>query len=480
MKPLAKTHFPLAKTLILLLALPVLAVLVSGCGGKRESEYPYGYTTRVLVDESTGIQNYGISWEPAISADGRYVAFNAPLQFYDGKAAYGITSSVFVYDRKTGETVCASAGSDGKPVDGYHAVISADGRYVAFTSGSDNLASIDTNQYIDIYVRELKTGKMVLASMASNELPANARSLRPSISADGRYVAFESEASNLVKDDTNEVADIFVADLDSGKIRRVSVASDGTEANGPSFSGVISASGRYVTFLSEARNLAAGVEAMGIFLYDLDKDETVFITDEQGIVVAHSTRPAISADGRFVVFSGGHNDSVYMLQDYGLYLYDRKSGKVEFLVKGLGGELPESPAYNPSISKDGRYVAFESSAGNLVAGDTNQQVDIFVLDRKENTIQRVSVSAQNIPGDMNSYDPALSADGQHVAFVSEARNLTAGYPTGAIGVFMHDISKWGDFPSIDARRFGQAEPFADPYPPPTRVPLSYPYPAPPP
>jgi Tol biopolymer transport system component len=481
MKPLAKSHFDIARSLFLPLALLAFAILLSRFGAARKepaeeipsAEFPYGYTTRVLVDETTGIVNYGVYWHPSISGDGRFVAFQAPSKSYS-------MESVYVYDRKTGETVYASIGQDGKPVEGGTPIISAEGRYVAFGSNSTNRFNNNNFPIADIMVRDLQSEQTFLVSMAYNEQPADSASYEPSISADGRYVAFESGASNLVKGDTNHLTDIFVYDLKTGEMKRVSVAPDGTQANGASHNGMISGSGRFVAFFSEANNLAAGsLPGMGVYLHDLETGKTVSISAAQGIVVEYATPLAINADGRYVVFLGGHMPKYPQdVEDYGLYLYDRLSGTAEYLVKELKGRLPINLGYAPSISADGRYVAFESTATNLVSGDNAGYNSIFVLDRQTGTIRRVSVSSQNVEADGTSSDPSISADGQHVVFVSEARNLVEGYVHGALGVFIHDLSNWGDYPSIDARRFSQATPYPGPYPPPTNLPPSYPYPYP--
>jgi Tol biopolymer transport system component len=458
-----RPYLYLAKCLLLV----ALAALAYGCGGKRTEtpEYPNGYTTRVLVDESVGIDNVGEGWDPSISGNGRWVVCHA-------------AGAAFLYDRKTGGTVRVSIGQDGEPAAGDQPVISADGPYVAFLS-----YRLDSNgrfQNTDIYVRDLKEVRTILVSRGYNEQPANGSSFEPSISADGRYVAFESTASNLVADDTGSTSDIFVYDLKTGKMRRASVASAGTEANGPSNRAEISGSGRYVAFYSQASNLVEGYSAaLGVYLHDLDTGKTIAVTAGQSIPAEQAPRLAINGDGRYVLYLGGHIPSNLVdRKDYGLYIYDRKNGKTEFLVKGADGKPPDSVTYNPSISSDGRYVAFETSARNLVAGASNGYPNVYVLDRKKGSLRLVSASSQGIQGDGSSSYPFISADGQHVVFVSAARRLVEGYPRGAIGVFIHDLSDWGDYPGIDARRFGQATPFSGPYPPPERAPFSYPYPVP--
>ena len=257
-----------------------------------------------------------------------------------------------------GETTRLSVASDGSEGNGSSALpaISADGRYVAFESLARNLVSDDTNNFADIFVHDRQTGETTRASVASDGAEANHASLAPGISADGRYVAFWSSASNLVPDDTNDTADIFVRDRHTGETTRVSVSSDGTEANGFSaFIPTISADGRYVAFQSSATNLVSG---------DTNNFADIFVHDRQ---TGETTRASVAGDG-----TEGNNSSDY-----------------------------------PSISADGRYVAFHSSASNLVPDDTNDTADIFVHDRQTGETTRVSVASDGteVSRPYNSYSP---------------------------------------------------------------------------
>lgn len=476
--------------MVLPLGLLVFTILVSRCGTKLtfpvqeipSMKFPYGYTAQVLVDEATGIKNYSMDWEPSISANGRYVAFNAPVEYIDFEKKTGYsTNRAYVYDRKTGAVACASTMSNGTLVDGHDATISANGQYVVFASNSSPLTGTHSTRYTNIFVRDLTAQSTTLVSMAYNEQPADGSSARPSISADGRFVAFESDASNLVKGDTNESKDIFVYDLKTGRMQRASVNPDGAQSDRPSQGGVISASGRTVAFLSQTRNPGSNNPGyMDLWVYHLDTGRATRINLGQNFVAAFFTGLAINADGRYIAFTGGKITSdPNKLDGYGLYFYDQLNKKVDFLVKGLNGEPPDNIAEYPSISADGRYVAFESSAANLIRGGPKKVGEIYLLDRQTGKIQRVSVSSRNDPADDYSFTPNLSADGQHVVFGSLARNLVEGYVHGAIAVFIHDVSNWDDYPSVDTHRFSQATPFPGPYPPPTVIvqPI-YPYPSP--
>ena len=216
--------------------------------------------------------------------------------------------------------------------------ISADGRYVAFISSASNLVDGDTNGFADVFVRDRKTGTIERVSLADDGTQANASSALPEISADGRYVAFRSTASNLVPGDTNGFTDVFVYDREIGTIERVSVAADGTQGDNHSHASSISADGRYVSFASSDSNLVSG---------DTNNRRDVFVRDRQA---GTTERVSVANNGM-----QGNDDSM-----------------------------------SPSISADGRYVAFWSGASNLVPGDTNGGSDIFVYDRQTHSIERVN------------------------------------------------------------------------------------------
>ena len=225
-------------------------------------------------------------------------------------------------------------------------------------------------------------------------------SYSPSISADGRYVAFESISPDLVAGDTNVKVDIFVHDLQTGTTTRVSVDSAGTEGDNESNSPSISADGRYVAFESFATDLVAGDTngLFDIFVHDRDVDGNGTY-DEPGPVGVSTVRVSVASGG--------------------VEVYD--------------------PSYSPSISADGRYVAFESISPDLVAGDTNVKVDIFVHDRQTGATTRVSKDSAGVEGNGNSNAPSMSADGKSVAFQSDADNLVAGDTLGFPDIFVDDL-----------------------------------------
>jgi len=340
-----------------------------------------GVTIRVSVD-SSGNQGNGSSEDPSISSDGRYVAFHSWASNLVAGDTIG-AQDIFFHDSVTGETSRVSVDSSGNQGNGhsFSPSISSDGRYVAFWSMAGNLVPGDTNGDVDVFVHDTVTGETSRVSVDSSGNQGNGFSYWPSISSDGRFVAFVSWASNLVAGDTNGAWDVFVHDTVTGETSRVSVDSSGNQGNGDSFSPSISSDGRYVAFHSWASNLVAG-----------DKNEVndVFVHDT---VTGVTTRVSVNSSG--------------------------KQGK--------------GSSENPSISSDGRFVAFHSNATNLVAGDTNGAYDVFFHDTVTGVTSRVSVDSSGNQGDDVSYSPSISSDGRYVAFSSEATNLVSGevIPSGS-------------------------------------------------
>jgi Tol biopolymer transport system component len=399
----------------------------------------------------------GANTASPISADGRYVAFTS----FASTLVVGDTndtSDIFFHDMVTGSTTRVSVASDGSQatagtvdphVNSVNPSISADGRYVAFTSPAPNLAPGDTNDRNDIFVHDMVTGSTTRVSVASDGTQANGAGFPDyfypsSVSADGRYVTFGSAASNLVPGDTNNTPDMFVHDMVTGATTRVSVASDGTQANGPSeFYASISADGRYVAFVSDASNLVPGDTngTTDIFVHDMVTGSTTRVSvasDGSQGEVYQSIDPFISADGRYVAFDTTASnlvpDDTNGTED--VFVHDMLTGSTTRADVASDGTQANDFTGAPVISPDGRYVAFHSDASNLVPGDTNGTTDVFVRDMVTGSTTLASVASDGTQGNNFSEMPSVSADSQYVMFFSRASNLVPGDTAGTYDVFL--------------------------------------------
>ena len=270
--------------------------------------------------------------------------------------------------------------------------ISGSGRFTVFETSAANLVPGDTNGESDVFVRDSKSGRTERVSLRSNGAQGNSWSGYAAVSGNGRFVAFTAEASNLVQGDTNGVQDVFVHDRRTDTTTRISVNSRGRQGNDDSAYPSISATGRYVVFSSGATNLVP--------------------TD-----------------------ANGFDD---------LFVHDRATGTTRLVtVRSNGVQANASTGYiNPgAISADGRFITFDSQASNLVKGDTNAVADVFVRDLATGTTARVSVSSTGDEGNGASHDPSISADGRFVAFPSVATNLVESDGNADQDVFVHNRSE---------------------------------------
>ena len=327
--------------------------------------------------------------------------------------------------------------------------ISADGRFVAFDSNASNLVPGDTNNTTDIFVRDLSTNTTTLVSVSSSGDRGNGYSSASltSISADGRFVVFESDATNLVPGDTNNERDIFVRDLLTNTTTLVSASSSGERGNNDSLSNSISANGRFVAFRSFATNLVPGDtnNTSDIFVRDLLTNTTTRVSvDSAGNQGNYTSEnfPSISADGRFVAFQSYATNIVPgdTNNQSDIFVRDLSTNTTTLVSVSSSGDRGNGRSALPSISADGRFVTFESDATNLVPGDTNNRQDSFVRDLLTNTTTRVSVSSSGDQGNDLSIPSSISPDGRFVAFASQASNLVPGDTNNAVDVFVVDLT----------------------------------------
>ena len=339
-----------------------------------------------------------------------------------------------------------SVDGGGAQGDGYSglAVITPDGRYVAFSSLASNLVPVDTNPSNDIFVRDLVAGTTEVVSVDSAGVQGNGQNIYPSISADGRYVAFHTFAHNLIPNDLYLGVDVFVHDRDTGATEKVNLTSSGGQTvSGPSFEPAISADGRYVAFHSSATDLVPGDTngKFDVFVRDRVAGTTERVSLSTGGLEGDngSSNPAISADGRFVAFSSTANNlggGNFGTSD--VFLHDRVTHTTELVSVSTGGTAGGGDSSIGAISPDARFVAFSSTSWNLVAGDSTIGFDAFVRDRLLGTTQRVSLSTSGAQANDDTTAHSISADGRFVGMRSLAQNLVTGDTNAVADVFVRD------------------------------------------
>ncbi|MFO1036405.1 MAG: hypothetical protein U1E45_06145 [Geminicoccaceae bacterium] len=412
--------------------------------------YPEGVTQRVSVGPG-GVQANGASSNDSIgvSASLRYIAYSSAAT---NLVAQRTSGSVDVYytDLAIGRTLLVSRSWDGRRATGpsLQATMTPDGRYVAFLSLADNLVPGDTNHAVDVFLRNMRTGKTELVSLGTEGRQGNSHSFGPAISADGRYVAFYSLASNLVANDTNGALDVFVRDRLNATTTRVSVGPGGVQGNGtnsifPLQHVAMSADGGVVAFLSDASNLVPGDTngTLDVFARDLVKGTTELVSRSNNKQAdSYSVYPSLSVNGRFVAFASEATNIVPKDTNgvADIFVRDRKTQTTRRVNLGPDAVQANGESALPTISPDGTMVAYASIATNLVAGDTNGFVDIFSSSTTDTFTVRNSIAYDLAQGNGNSISqPAVTARGRFVVYSSEATNLVPGDTNGVADIFVH-------------------------------------------
>jgi Tol biopolymer transport system component len=360
-------------------------------------EFPSGMALR-FVGMGQWVSSAGSSQQD-ISADGRYVAFLSHYTY--GPGDNNVNDDVYVRDRMTNTYTRVSIPIGGAVANGAseRPSISADGRYVAFASAASNLVPGDTNGAVDVFVRDLVAGTTVRASVSSTGAQVNGISRDPDISADGKIVAFTSTAFELIPSDANGMVDVFVRDLDAGTTSRVSIRTGGGEADQPSTSPALSGDGRVVAFISQATNLIAGDtnSRIDVFVHDRMSGvtERVSVSSTGGEANQSSSIPTVSYDGRFVAFDSSANNLAPGVGVGGtVYIRDRQA--ITTLPLGFR-------AQGLSLSGDGRY---------LVGHTSNSYA--FVRDRFASQTFTFGATANDY-----MYFPVISRNGRYVVLLSE-------------------------------------------------------------
>jgi Tol biopolymer transport system component len=388
------------------------------------------------------------SGSPNLTGNGRFVVFNSDSALVvpdDTNSA----RDTFLYDRQTDTVERVSLSATGQEGDDRSdtGFASEDGRSVTFSSKATNLLPGGTAGISQVFLKDRETGDMQLLSVTPAGDPGNSISIPSGISADGRYVAFWSYATDLVDGDTNGYAEVFLRDLQAGTTERLAVSGSGAQSDkGVAESCSLTPDARFAAFGSGSTNLVSGdTNALSdIYLRDRQLGTTERVNVASGGAQAtggDSHRPRLSPNGRYVVFysratnlvPGDSNGFV------DVFLRDRQAGTTERVSVTDAGAESNGESYDADVSADGRYVVFASDADNLVPGDTNGQSDIFLRDRQTGSTTRLSLADGGAQAEGNgSGNSQISNDGRYVCFDSGATNLVPGDTNGAWDVFLLD------------------------------------------
>ena len=424
----------------LVAALTTLVAALAAVGLAAHSE---GSIERISVS-STGAQGNGDSEASSISSDGRYVAF---VSFADNLVPEDTNGAadIFVRDRLNGAIERVSVGANGRQSDGDSGVlnlmggadISADGRYVAFSSMASNLAGRDSNQNSDVFVHDRATATTELISVSLSGDPAGG--IDPSISGDGRFVSFTSFAFDLVPGDTGFRSHVYVRDREAGTTERVDVATDGTLGDNEAFTSELNADGRYVAFDAFSDNLVPndGDGSVDVFVHDRQTGVTEGISTVAPAtgLFRHSSLSSITDNGRFVGFSSAETNIVPGDTNNwnDAFLYDRDTDTVERVSVGTGGVEGDRGSFAVHAREDGRVVIFGSDATNLVAGDTNDAVDVYRRNLETGVTERLVWDDQQFGFDIGADD--ITPDALVVPMSTRAALL----PEQDVGFFASDV-----------------------------------------
>lgn len=387
-------------------------------------------TTDRLVKHEVAIEPNGSSSVPRISGDGRFVVFSSAASNLVMNDTNGV-ADIFIIDRSTHQISPCSVLSESDVLANNHSTdpsVSDDGRYVVFTSAASNFSEGDTNNSLDVFVHDRQTGGTYAISMDGDGNFGDNHSYNAVISRDGSFIAFRSFATNLVANDTNNSSDIFLFQVSNGALTRVSVSSFGVEAGGDSNQPQLSDDGRYVVFTSAASNLVGSDSNSlpDVFLHDTETGSTTIISRTTGGLIAngYSLDPAISGDGRFVAFRSSATNLVASdtnsMDD--IFVYDRDLSTMERVSVNSKGVESAAVSRAPQISEDGQFVSFISDTTNMGSIDKNNVSDIFVFDRNLHTTRRVNITNSKSEGNGPVLSFSMDSTGAFFAFESEATN----------------------------------------------------------
>ncbi|HEV2846774.1 MAG TPA: hypothetical protein VG477_18105 [Thermoanaerobaculia bacterium] len=406
-----------------------------------------------LVSRVTETIFSNVSQAPKVSGDGRFIVFWSVFP----------SSGIFLYDRSSGATALIT-----EDVSSRDPVVSANGGFVVYSSGASNVVPKDFNEAEDLFVYTTATQSSTAVTLRAPEMPSLTPPLASAaraISADGRYVVFESAASDLIAgqlDRNQGGSDLFRFDSVTKSTLLVSRAAGSAVAtgNGESESPSISADGRFVAYVSLATDLVAGVTEANnwedVFLFDRVTGATTLVSrSAAGNTTANvlSRNPVLSADGRYIAFESQATDFLPGIEDHNsgrdVFLYERESGSIRIVSRSVtaANATGDSDSYGPVLSSDGRYIAFESWARNLVPGQVDpdfqsggQTPDLFLHDRVTGTTVLVThgPGSPAVATGEGGSSPAISADGRFLVFYARGDDLVSSVPNDESNVYLYD------------------------------------------
>lgn len=420
------------------LGIVLVALLLVSAGVPAAAYVPPGTVQRVSATEDVTGKSAGAT-PGAISGDGSTVAYSATAALV-ASDTNGATD-VYVRDLGTGALERVSVASGGGPADAASGrpSLSRDGRFVAFDSDASNLVPGDTNGVKDVFVHDRVTGTTVRASVTSGGGEASGASTNPSLSDDGQVVSFQSTAEDLVATDANDAPDVFVRDLAAGTTEIATVSTEGVQGsvNVNSQYSSLSGNGRFVVFVGRFP-FAAGAGERNPFddVYVRDRalgvTELASVASDGGPANGNCFYPSISSDGRYVAFGSFATNLVPhdMRGPAGAYVRDRLAGTTERITTPDGAEL-DNVLGVPRLSGDGRSVTGNVLATNFGPADDNDTTDVYVVDLVDRTVELVSATPAGVAGNAFSHSPDISDDGRRIAFFSAATDLVRDGVTGS-------------------------------------------------
>ena len=403
-----------------------------------------------------GVDPNGPSGDPSIGGNGRFVAFASVASNLGPAVGNGRISNVYLFDFFAGSATLISRGMNGAPANGPSTTpsVSADGSVVAFASTATNLVPGTPRHQSDIFVK-VGTGPVRMISVGFGGVQPDADSTQPVVSANGRFVAFTSDADDLIAGDQNSSSDIFLADLVTGAVRRVSVATSGAEANGPSYNPSISGDGGLVSFTSDASNLVRGDHnhVPDVFVRNTVTGVTTRVSvssrgrEQNASVAAPFTEiSGLSADGHYVVFDSNATNLARgtATGHTNVFRHSLATGGTSLISANSLSAPGNNDSFAPATSADGRVTVFESFADNLASPWVPNE-NIFAQDIATGTALTLDVAPDGTPRGPELdpqllQQPAVSADGQVVAFTSGADNLVSGDYNGTDNLYVRVIA----------------------------------------